>query len=159
MQLSPRLILIHPIYTINHNFIYKSLYIFLFCMELFYSYNYYIFLFILLIINMGKSSTSFSKGFWKEGFGIIMKKLQKRIMMKQGHFVVIATQGWKPERFCVELEYLDHPEFVKLLKQAEEEFGFSQDGAIAIPCEPDELKRIIGRKKQHINIKGIDITC
>lgn len=80
-------------------------------------------------------------------------------MMKQGYFVVIATQGWKPERFCVELEYLDHPEFVKLLKQAEEEFGFSQDGAIAIPCEPDELKRIIGRKKNQINIKGIDITC
>lgn len=113
---------------------------------------------------MGKSSSS-CKGFWKGGFGIMMRKMvEKRILwsekgVKQGHFVVIATQGWKTERFCIELEYLDHPEFVKLLKQAEEEFGFSQVGALAIPCEPDELKRIIRRKKQHIKNKGITITC
>ncbi|XP_057438295.1 auxin-responsive protein SAUR32-like [Lotus japonicus] len=78
--------------------------------------------------------------------------------VKQGHFVVVATEGWKPERFFIELGYLDHPDFVKLLKQAEEEFGFSQEGALAIPCEPDDLKRIIGRKKL-INKGGIDITC
>jgi SAUR family protein len=107
---------------------------------------------------MGKLSTSSCKGLWKGGFGIMMRKVdEKKILwsekgVKQGHFVVIATQ------FCIELEYLDHPEFVKLLKQAEEEFGFSQVGALEIPCEPDELKKIIGRKKQHIN-KGITITC
>lgn len=66
--------------------------------------------------------------------------------VKQGHFVVVATQGWKAERFVIELGYLHHPDFVKLLKQAELEFGFSQTGALAIPCEPDDLKRIISTK-------------
>ncbi|XP_004494008.1 auxin-induced protein X10A-like [Cicer arietinum] len=132
---------------------------------------------------MGKSNSSNSKGFWKGGFGIVLpmmrKLLNKTILsspsssslsassshyssrkgVKRGHFVVIATQGWKPERFYIELGYLDDPEFVKLLKQAEEEFGFSQVGALAIPCEPDELKRIIGRKKHINNNKGINITC
>lgn len=103
---------------------------------------------------MGRSSSS--RGFWKK---IQSTFTRRKEGVKQGHFVVIATEGWKPERFCIELGYLDNPEFVKLLKQAEEEFGFSQVGALAIPCEPDDLKRIIGRKK-NIN-KGIDyiITC
>ncbi|MED6223432.1 hypothetical protein PIB30_073892 [Stylosanthes scabra] len=84
----------------------------------------------------------------KGGFGgmlVIMRKLRTSLShstgVKQGHFVVIATQGWKPERFFVKLSYLDHPEFVKLLEQAEEEFGFSQVGALEIPCEPGKMIR------------------
>lgn len=67
--------------------------------------------------------------------------------VKQGYFVVVATEGWKPERFVIDLGYLNNPEFLKLLKQAEEEFGFSQEGTLAIPCRPDELHRIIGTRK------------
>lgn len=115
---------------------------------------------------MGKTSTSCSGMLWKGGFGVVvpmMKKLQSSFFsgpkgVKQGHFVVIATEGCKPERFFIELGYLHHPDFVKLLKQAEEEFGFSQVGALAIPCEPDDLKRIIDSKKDRT--KGnIIITC
>lgn len=115
---------------------------------------------------MGKTcSSSCSWGLWIGGFGVVepmMRKLQSTFsrpkgVIKQGHFVVIATQGWKPERFSIELEFLDHPDFVKLLKQAEEEYGFSQVGALAIPCEPDDLKRIITRKKNRN--KGIAIAC
>ena len=106
---------------------------------------------------MGKTTSS--RGLWKGGFGVLfpmMKKLQITLFsrqkgVKQGHFVVIATEGWRPERFFIELGYLDHPDFVKLLKQAEEEYGFSQVGALAIPCEPDDLKRIIGREKYRNN--------
>ncbi|KAK7337091.1 hypothetical protein VNO77_17650 [Canavalia gladiata] len=104
-------------------------------------------------------------GLWEGGYGCggvivpMMRKLHTTFSrskgVKQGHFVVIATQGWKPERFFIELGYLDHPDFVKLLKQAEEEFGFSQVGALAIPCEPDDLKRIIGGKKN----RNKGITC
>lgn len=61
----------------------------------------------------------------------LVGKLQTSLSLskgvKQGHFVVIATEGWKPERFVIELGYLNNPEFLKLLKQAEEEFGFSQE--------------------------------
>lgn len=119
---------------------------------------------------MGKTFSSNSSrcswGLWMGGFGVVvepmMRKLQSTFsrpkgVIKQGHFVVIATQGWKPERFSIELEFLDHPDFVKLLKQAEEEYGFSQVGALAIPCEPDDLKRIITRKKNRN--KGIAIAC
>lgn len=65
------------------------------------------------------------------------------VKVKEGHFVVIATKGWESRRFVIALAYLNHPEFLKLLKQAEEEFGFSQEGALAIPCRPDELQKIL----------------
>ncbi|XP_027349148.1 auxin-responsive protein SAUR71-like [Abrus precatorius] len=111
---------------------------------------------------MGKTYSISSWGLWKGGFGVVvpvMRKLHTTFSrpkgVKQGHFVVIATEGWKPERFFIELGYLDHPDFVKLLKQAEEEFGFSQVGALAIPCEPDDLKRIIERKKN----RNKSVTC
>ncbi|XP_020213926.1 uncharacterized protein LOC109798119 isoform X2 [Cajanus cajan] len=111
---------------------------------------------------MGKTAcgTRSSWGLWMGGFGTVvhvMRKLHTTFSrakgVKQGHFVVIATQGWKPERFFVELGFLDHPDFVKLLNQAEEEFGFSQVGALAIPCQPDDLKRIIngGSSKNNRN--------
>ncbi|XP_061345737.1 auxin-responsive protein SAUR32-like [Gastrolobium bilobum] len=110
---------------------------------------------------MGKTISG-SGEFCKGSFGVLLPMMRKlhttfsrQKGVKPGHFVVITTQGWKPERFFIELGYLDHPDFVKLLKQAEEEFGFSQMGALSIPCEPDDLKRIIGRKK-HRN-KGV--TC
>jgi hypothetical protein len=61
---------------------------------------------------MGKLSTSSCKGLWKGGFGIMMRKVvEKKILwsekgVKQGHFVVIATKGWKTERFSIELNVL-----------------------------------------------------
>ncbi|KAM3737128.1 hypothetical protein ACB098_09G032000 [Castanea mollissima] len=67
--------------------------------------------------------------------------------VKQGYFVVVAIEGWKPERFVVELGYLNIPEFLKLFKQVEEEYGFSHEGALAIPCRPDDLERIIGMRR------------
>ncbi|KAL2345077.1 hypothetical protein Fmac_006362 [Flemingia macrophylla] len=107
------------------------------------------------ILSMNKrcsscSSTSSSWGLWMRA---VVRKLQTTVTrvkgVKQGHFVVIATQGWKPERFFVELGYLDHPDFLKLLKQAEEEFGFSQVGALEIPCQPDDIKRIVNGSKKN----------
>ncbi|GLT63961.1 hypothetical protein SLA2020_364830 [Shorea laevis] len=81
----------------------------------------------------------------------IMGKLQTCLSVfkgvKQGYFVVVATEGRKPERFVIELGFLNNLEFLKFLKQAEEEFGFSQEGTLAIPCRPDELRRIIGTRK------------
>ena len=61
--------------------------------------------------------------------------------------MVVATEGWKPERFVVDLGYLNNPKFLKLLKQVEEEFGFSHEGALASPCRPDDLERIIGARR------------
>lgn len=67
--------------------------------------------------------------------------------VKEGHFAVIAMQGEETERFIVELDYLTDPAFLKLLEQASEEYGFGQTGALAVPCRPQELLKIIENRR------------
>ncbi|OIW05147.1 hypothetical protein TanjilG_02620 [Lupinus angustifolius] len=69
--------------------------------------------------------------------------------VKEGHFAVIAIQGEETKRFIVELEYLTDPDFLRLLEQAKEEFGFEQKGAIALPCRPQELQKIIENRRMN----------
>ncbi|KAI3471875.1 hypothetical protein Pfo_028563 [Paulownia fortunei] len=67
--------------------------------------------------------------------------------VKEGHFAILAkNEGEKPIRFVVELCVLKHPAFLRLLKLAEEEYGFQQRGALAVPCQPEELRRILQDK-------------
>ncbi|XP_020210788.1 auxin-responsive protein SAUR71 [Cajanus cajan] len=63
--------------------------------------------------------------------------------VKEGHFAVIAMHGEETKRFVVELDYLTDPDFLRLLEQAKEEYGFEQKGALAVPCTPQELQQII----------------
>ena len=63
--------------------------------------------------------------------------------VKEGHFVVLAVNDKEPKRFVVSLSCLSHPVFLRLLELAEEEFGFNQEGALAIPCRASELERVI----------------
>lgn len=65
-------------------------------------------------------------------------------MVKKGHFVVVAARGDEPgRRFVVSLRCLSHPRFLGLLAMAEEEFGFCQKGALAIPVRSSELEGIL----------------
>ncbi|KAI4300307.1 hypothetical protein L6164_033699 [Bauhinia variegata] len=52
----------------------------------------------------------------------------------EGHFAVFAKKGEETKRFIVELDYLNNPAFLGLLELAEEEYGFRQKGALAVPC-------------------------
>ncbi|TXG58465.1 hypothetical protein EZV62_016294 [Acer yangbiense] len=63
--------------------------------------------------------------------------------VKEGHFTVFMVKGEEAERFVIELGLLTNPEFLRLLEEAEEEFGFKQKGALTVPCRPQELHRII----------------
>lgn len=64
--------------------------------------------------------------------------------VKEGQFAVVAkTDEEKPIRFVVGLSVLEHPAFLKLLKMAEDEFGFQHNGALELPCQPEELRRIL----------------
>ena len=63
--------------------------------------------------------------------------------VKEGHFAVLAVRGGEPKRFIVDLSYLTNPAFLRLLEQAEEEFGFEQKGTLAVPCQPEELQKIL----------------
>ncbi|KAL5539893.1 hypothetical protein UlMin_042928 [Ulmus minor] len=63
--------------------------------------------------------------------------------VKEGHFAVFAVKGGEKKRFVVKLDYLTSPAFLRLLEQAEEEYGFRQRGALAVPCRPEELEKIL----------------
>ncbi|KAG8374223.1 hypothetical protein BUALT_Bualt11G0108700 [Buddleja alternifolia] len=52
-----------------------------------------------------------------------------------GHFSVITTGNGEQKKFLVGLDYLSYPPFVRLLEAAEREFGFKQQGVLAIPRE------------------------
>ncbi|CAN4109592.1 unnamed protein product [Withania somnifera] len=63
---------------------------------------------------------------------------------KKGHFSVLALGvNAEPRKFSVALDYLSHPTFIKLLEEAEKEFGYYQQGVIVIPCEASEIQRLL----------------
>ncbi|KAL2992554.1 hypothetical protein AAZX31_10G053800 [Glycine max] len=63
--------------------------------------------------------------------------------VREGYFAVLTTNGGESKRFIVGLHYLNDPAFLGLLDQAEEEFGLRQKGALAIPCQSQELQKIL----------------
>ncbi|CAI9762087.1 unnamed protein product [Fraxinus pennsylvanica] len=62
--------------------------------------------------------------------------------VKEGHFAVHTVDDGESRRSIIELSYLAHPGFLKLLLQAEEEFGFRQNGILAVPCDYGDLQRL-----------------
>ncbi|KAI3696937.1 hypothetical protein L6452_29584 [Arctium lappa] len=103
------------------------------------------------------SSSSSSNGKKNNGIMKLMQKglfLAKKISetfpshemvpkdVKEGHFVVIASDDYKERRFVVPITYLRRPSFLRLLERAAEEYGFDQ-GALMIPCPPSELQWIL----------------
>ncbi|XP_068639042.1 protein SMALL AUXIN UP-REGULATED RNA 51-like [Aristolochia californica] len=51
--------------------------------------------------------------------------------------------GRELKRFIIPTEYLSHTAFGILLREAEEEFGFQQEGVLRIPCEVSVFERIL----------------
>jgi len=66
--------------------------------------------------------------------------------VKEGHFAVIAEGGEEQKRFVLPLSCLTNPTILKLLEQAEEEYGFDHGGAVTIPCRPCELESILAHQ-------------
>ncbi|OIT34251.1 auxin-induced protein x10a, partial [Nicotiana attenuata] len=59
----------------------------------------------------------------------------------KGHFVVYM--GENRSRYIISISWLTHPRFQSLLQRAEEEFGFSHDSRITIPCDEDDFYSLI----------------
>ncbi|XP_039138913.1 auxin-responsive protein SAUR71-like [Dioscorea cayenensis subsp. rotundata] len=51
--------------------------------------------------------------------------------------------GEEMRRFVIPTEYLSHRAFELLLREAEEEFGFQQEGVLRIPCEVSFFETIL----------------
>ncbi|KAH7515261.1 protein SMALL AUXIN UP-REGULATED RNA 51 [Ziziphus jujuba] len=51
--------------------------------------------------------------------------------------------GKELKRFIIPTEYLGHQAFRILLQEAEEEFGFQQEGVLKIPCEVPVFEKIL----------------
>ncbi|KAL5230304.1 hypothetical protein ABZP36_029080 [Zizania latifolia] len=56
--------------------------------------------------------------------------------------VRIGAEGEEQRRFAVPVGHLRHPLFGVLLEEAEREYGFEQQGAIAIPCRVDRFVHV-----------------
>ena len=69
--------------------------------------------------------------------------------VEEGHFAVVATKCEKPKRFVVELRCLSNPSFLRLLKEAGDEYGFKHEGAIAVPSNHHELQMIL-QETRHV---------
>ena len=69
-----------------------------------------------------------------------------------GHVKVCVGSSCK--RFVVRATHLNHPIFKKLLVQAEEEYGFNNQGPLVIPCDEslfEEVLRFISRSESDKN--------
>ncbi|MBA0671262.1 hypothetical protein Goklo_029318, partial [Gossypium klotzschianum] len=82
-----------------------------------------------------------------------------------GHVAVCV--GTSCRRFVVRATYLNHPIFKKLLIQAEEEYGFTNQGPLAIPCDEsvfEEVIRFISRSESghfgmFVNTEDFKVKC
>ncbi|GMJ07009.1 SMALL AUXIN UPREGULATED RNA 52 [Hibiscus trionum] len=82
-----------------------------------------------------------------------------------GHVAVYV--GTSCRRFVVRLTYLNHPVFKKLLSQAEDEYGFSNQGPLSIPCDESVFEEVIrfisrsdsDRSGRFVNIEDFKGYC
>ncbi|XP_057454158.1 auxin-responsive protein SAUR32 [Lotus japonicus] len=81
------------------------------------------------------------------------KNKDQKDNIPKGCLAIMVGQGEEQERFVIPVIYINHPLFMQLLKEAEEEFGFDQKGPITIPCHVEEFRTVQGMidrdKSQH----------
>ncbi|XVE74032.1 hypothetical protein DITRI_Ditri11bG0166500 [Diplodiscus trichospermus] len=68
---------------------------------------------------------------------------KKLVEVPKGHLAVyVGQKDGDFHRVLVPVIYFNHPLFGKLLREAEEEYGFSHQGGITIPCRFSEFERV-----------------
>ncbi|PPS12803.1 hypothetical protein GOBAR_AA07856 [Gossypium barbadense] len=68
---------------------------------------------------------------------------EKLTEVPKGHLAVyIGQKDGDYHRVLVPVIYFNHPLFGELLREAEEEYGFSHQGGITIPCRFSEFERV-----------------
>ncbi|GAA0159197.1 hypothetical protein LIER_38815 [Lithospermum erythrorhizon] len=62
--------------------------------------------------------------------------------------VSVGRDEENKKKFVIPMEYLGHQAFAVLLREAEEEFGFQQEGVLKIPCEVAMFEKILKMVQQ-----------
>nr|XP_027103521.1 auxin-responsive protein SAUR32-like [Coffea arabica] len=58
--------------------------------------------------------------------------------------ILVGHEGEEQQRFIIPVIYINHPLFMQLLKEAEEEYGFDHKGPLNIPCHVEEFRQVQG---------------
>ncbi|WVZ99196.1 hypothetical protein U9M48_044528 [Paspalum notatum var. saurae] len=81
----------------------------------------------------------------------------------KGHRVVYTADG---RRFEVPLSYLGNKVFEELLRMSQEEFGFTGDGRITLPCDASTmeyamclLRRSVSVEVEKAFLSTMEVTC
>ncbi|XP_057462109.1 auxin-responsive protein SAUR32-like [Actinidia eriantha] len=91
-------------------------------------------------------------------FYLIHQQEKKQVKVRdvpKGCVAIKVGQGPQQQRVVVPVMYLNHPLFMLLLEEAEEEFGFDQKGTITIPCHVEEFRYVqamIDKEHHHHNV-------
>ncbi|KAK9665173.1 hypothetical protein RND81_14G095400 [Saponaria officinalis] len=57
--------------------------------------------------------------------------------------IMVGHEGEEQlKRFIIPIFYVNHPLFIKLLNDAQEEYGFKHKGPIIIPCHVEDFLRV-----------------
>lgn len=77
-------------------------------------------------------------------FRKMLRRWRKKASMSDvpaGHVAIHV--GTSSKRFLVRATYFNHPIFRKLLLQAEEEYGFVNQGPLTIPCDESVFEQVL----------------
>ncbi|CAO2818297.1 unnamed protein product [Amaranthus hypochondriacus] len=69
------------------------------------------------------------------------KAKAKRPMTPGGCFSVYV--GSERQRFVIKTKYVNHPLFKMLLDDAEQQYGYSSEGPILLPCDVDMFYKVL----------------
>lgn len=56
--------------------------------------------------------------------------------------IKVGSKEEEKQRFVIPVCYFNHPLFMQLLNEAEEEYGFEQKGTITIPCRLEVFRYV-----------------
>ncbi|XP_059448098.1 auxin-responsive protein SAUR72-like [Corylus avellana] len=69
------------------------------------------------------------------------KRARKRRVAPEGCFSVYV--GPQKQKFVIKTEYANHPLFQMLLEEAESEYGYDNQGPLALPCNVDIFYKVL----------------
>lgn len=83
---------------------------------------------------------------WHTGRPKRKQQQQQQQQVPKGFLAVkVGKAGGEQQRFVVPVIWFNHPLFMQLLKEAEDEYGFEQIGTITIPCNVQHFHNIVSR--------------